>query len=142
MFLFKVKGREAVRLDTYEGMRVHLHTTALGKSILAHLPEERMEEILDERGLPSVTPNTITNREELLSDLDLVRERGYAIDDEERLEGIRCIAAPIVTEGDNVLGAVSISGPRNRLRGERFREEIPSQVLGTSNIISVNVRHM
>ena len=141
VFLFKVRGREAVRLDTYEGMRVHLHTTALGKAVLAHLPSERVEAILDERGLPAPTPNTISDREELLSELDVVRERGYAIDDEERLEGIRCVAAPIVTDGDHVLGAVSISGPRNRLRGERFREEIPSQVLRTSNIISVNVRH-
>lgn len=137
VFLYRAKGADAVHMDTHAGKRVPLHTTGFGKSILAHLPEERVERILDRHGLPTVTPNTITDRERLLEELETVRERGYAYDDEERLEGLRCVAAPIVVDGD-VLGAVSVSGPKSRIRGEYYREELPSLVMSTANVIEIN----
>ncbi|MFC7222484.1 IclR family transcriptional regulator [Halalkalicoccus sp. GCM10025322] len=137
VFLYRAKGADAVHMDTHAGKRVHLHTTGFGKAILAHLPEERVDRILDRHGLPAVTPSTITDRERLLAELETVRERGYAYDDEERLEGLRCVAAPIVVDGD-VLGAVSVSGPRSRIRDEYYREELPSLVMSTANVIEIN----
>jgi DNA-binding IclR family transcriptional regulator len=141
IFLEKSKGKDAVQLDTYEGMRVHLHTTALGKAILANLPDERVEEIIEEHGLPGITPNTITDEAELRDELVTIRDRGYAIDDEERVEGMRCIAAPICDSAGYPLGATSISGPVSRLEGETFTEEIPKQVLSTANVIEVNMTY-
>jgi DNA-binding IclR family transcriptional regulator len=140
VFLYKVKGDESVTLDTYEGMEVFLHTTAMGKAILADLSPERRDAIIDEHGLPAVTENTVTDRTALLEELDRIRERGYAIDNEERLPGIRCVAASIATD-DGVVGALSISAPRRRMDDERFEETIPVEVLRTANIVEVNLQH-
>lgn len=137
VFLYRAKGADAVHMDTHAGKRVHLHTTGFGKSILAHLPEARVEAILDRHGLPGVTPNTITDRNRLMDELAEVRERGYAYDDEERLEGLRCVAAPIVVDG-TVLGAVSVSGPKSRMTGEWYTEELPELTTSTANVIEIN----
>ena len=137
IFLNKSKGPDAVQLDTYVGMRVHLQSTALGKAILAYMPRERVDQILNQHGLPQVTENTITDRQELFDELDTVREQGFAIDNEERVDGVWCIGAPIKSEG-NVLGAVSVSGPTNRMKSERFDDEIPEMIRSTANVIEVN----
>jgi len=140
IFLYKVKGSRSVTLDTYEGMEVDLHTTAMGKAILAWVSEDKREAIIEEHGLEPVTPRTITDRDVLEDELTDIKERGYAIDNEERVEGVRCVAAPIVTD-DRVVGAVSVSAPKSRMNGERFEETIPSEVLSTANIIEVNLQH-
>ncbi len=137
VFLYRAKGADAVHMDTHAGKRVPLHTTGFGKSILAHLPDERVEAILDRHGLPSVTSETITDRAELYDELDTVRERGYAYDDEERLEGLRCVAAPVVVDG-NVLGAVSVSGPKSRMQRDWYTDELPSLVMSAANVIEIN----
>jgi DNA-binding IclR family transcriptional regulator len=141
IFLYKAKGEDAVTLDTHPGMRVPLQTTALGKTILAHLPEERTAEIIDEHGLPRVTERTITDRDELFAELEQIRDQGYATDDEERVEGMRCIAAPVLDRDDNVVAAVSVSGPVSRTHDERFENEIPRRVLSAANVIEVNMTY-
>lgn len=100
IFLYKVKGEDAVELDTYTGMRVDLQTTALGKAILAHLPETRIDEILNMHGLPRITENTVTDPAELKSELAEICERGYATDDEERVKGVRCVGVPILDSAE------------------------------------------
>lgn len=140
VFLFKSKGTNSVNLDTYEGMEVYLHTTALGKAILAELSRAERDAIIEKHGLPAATENTITDRAELEEELDRIRERGYAIDNEERLPGIRCVAASISAD-DHPIGALSISAPRRRMSDERFEETMPVEVLRTANIIEVNLQH-
>ena len=140
-YLHRARGVDAVQVDAHVGTRVSLHSTALGKAILASLDEERREAVLDRHGLPEQTPQTVTDREELLAQLDDIRERGYAYDDEERLAGLRCVAAAVQSNSGRVLGAVSISGPTNRLRGDRFREELPQKLLEAVNVIELNVTH-
>ncbi|WP_123535588.1 IclR family transcriptional regulator [Halosimplex salinum] len=141
VFLLTRKGDDALSLDTFEGKRVHLHTTALGKSMLAAMDEDRLDSIIEKHGLPGVTENTITDEAELRAELETIRERGYATDDEERLEGIRCIAAPVRTSGGEVVGAVSVSGIKSRMRGDHFHERVPQKVQSTVNIIEINLRH-
>jgi DNA-binding IclR family transcriptional regulator len=140
VFLYKVKGSQSVNLDTYEGKEVALHTTAMGKTILAEMDERRRTEIVAEHGLNPVTPQTITDEVALEEELATIRERGYATDNEERLEGIRCVAAPITTD-EGVVGAVSVSAPKSRMNGDRFEETIPSAVRNTANIIEVNLQY-
>jgi DNA-binding IclR family transcriptional regulator len=140
VFLYKATGENAVQLDTHPGMVVPLHTTALGKTIMAHLTEDRVYEIIERHGLPEVTEKTITDEEQLFAALETVREQGYAVDDEERIEGMRCIAAPIIHEGD-VVAAVSLSGPVTRFEGERLEKQLPNQVRSTANVIEVNMTH-
>lgn len=141
IFLTKSQGEDAVHLDTYVGMRVHLQTTALGKAILAHMSRDRVEETLDCHGLPSVTGTTITDRDALFEELETSRERGYTVDDEERVTGMRCVAAPIKSK-EEVLGAVSVSSPTSRMKGNRFTEEIPELVRDTANVIEVNMTYL
>ncbi|QLG61162.1 IclR family transcriptional regulator [Halorarum salinum] len=137
IYLYQSKGENAVELDTYEGKRVHLHCTGLGKAILAFRPEEEVEAILDRHGLPDVSANTITDRDELLDDLEAVQEQHYAIDDEERLNGLRCIAAPVTDENDRSVASISVSCPVHRVDETRFFETLPDAVLGTANVIEL-----
>lgn len=141
VYLMRAKGEEAVDLDTYAGLRTHLHTTALGKAILAELPESRVEEIIKWRGLEQETPRSIDSREELFDALQDVRDRGYATDDGERLEGLRCIAAPVKDSTDEVLGAISVSAPANRVSDDELHGRLPEQVLSAANVIELNINY-
>lgn len=96
------------------GSKFRLHNSAPGKAVLAELPTERVEDILDRRGLPATTENTVTDRETLFAELDTVREQGYATNDEELEVGFRSIAAPVTLDDGTVLGGLSIGGPAYR----------------------------
>lgn len=141
VYLHRAEGSRAVQVDAHVGTRVYLHATSLGKAILAHLPDERVDAIVDQQGLPAITDQTVTDRETLDEALAEIRERGYATDDEERLEGLRCVAAPVLSNDDRVLGAISIAGPTNRLRGDRFTETLPDKVLEAANVVELNVTY-
>ncbi|MFC6734196.1 MULTISPECIES: IclR family transcriptional regulator [unclassified Haladaptatus] len=141
VYLCRARGTNAVQLDTYAGMRVNLHCTALGKAVMAHYPEERVDEILDRHGMPVRTETTITDREELKQELAEAREKGYAIDNGERLAGLRCIAAPITDQQSRALGAISISGPTSRMQGEKFDRKLPELLLSAANVIELNMTY-
>ena len=141
VFYAKAEGEDAFQLDTHVGRRVHLQTTSAGKAILAALPDERVAEIVDAHGLPAVTGNTITDRAALREELEEVRERGFATDSEERVQGVRCVGAAITDADGEAIGAVSVSGPRSGMRDERFLEEIPELVRRTANVIEVNLKY-
>ncbi|WP_343067776.1 IclR family transcriptional regulator [Halobellus ruber] len=139
IYLHREQGENAVEVDSYTGHRVHLHSTALGKAILAELPRERVEEIIDQHGLPATTENNITEREELFDRLDQIREQGVAFDDEERLPGLRCVARAVTDNNCEVHGAISVSGPSSRMQGSRYDEEIPQKLEEVTNIVSLNM---
>lgn len=141
VYLYRARGENAVKLDTHTGKRRYLHNTALGKAILAHLPEERVEEILDRHGLPRATARTITNREDLYEELDTIRGRGYAYCNQERVEGLQCVATPLVSRTGRVLGAISLAGPTTRMKGKRIQEELPERLLQAANVIEINVNY-
>jgi DNA-binding IclR family transcriptional regulator len=138
--IYLSKGKNAVVFDTYTGRRYPLYNNALGKSILSQLSRERAETIVDRSGLTSTTDNTITDRDELWQELERIREQGVAFDDEERIDGLRCVAAPVVVD-DRVLGSISVSGPASRIKGELFRERLPEKVERTADIISININY-
>lgn len=140
IYIYQNRGDHAVKTDSHIGTEVYLHCTAVGKSILASLPENEVHEIVDRHGLPTKTPETITDRADLFNDLEEIRERGYAFDDGERIPGIRCVAAPVKTDTD-VIGAMSVSGPTKRMQGDRFREEIPDLVLRAARVVEINATY-
>lgn len=140
-YLHRARGANAVRVEAHVGTRVPLHSTALGKAILAYLDESRVEEIIDTHGLEQSTVNTITDRETLSEELAAIRERGLAFDDGERIRGLRCVAAPILSNNDRVLGAVSVSGPSNRVQGRYLEEELAQKLMETVNVIELNVTY-
>lgn len=140
--LYQVKGDTSMS-DEYQSEKLqrrdHLHYTASGKAILAHLPSERVEEIIEHRGLPARTENTITDRAELFDELETTRERGYAYNDGEEIEGFRAIGAPIRSPDGHVLGSLSVSAPASHMRDERFHEQLPERVTRAANVIEVSL---
>lgn len=141
VFYAKAEGEDAFQLDTHVGKHVHLSTTSAGKAILADYPDEKIYSILDKHGLPEVTEHTITDPDRLFEEIEECRERGYAVDDEERITGVRCVGAAITDDNGEVLGAVSVSAPKSGMQNEQFHEEIPDLVLRTANVIEVNMKH-
>ncbi len=141
IYLYRANGEQAVTSDSYIGHRVYLHNTALGLAILAHLPRERVNKIIEQHGLPQTTENTITDRNALLDRLDRVRETGLAFDEEERLKGLRCVAIPIIDKNDEVKGAISISGPMSRLQGDYYQTELPEKLKNAANMIELNINY-
>jgi len=85
IFFYKSRGSDTVQLNTYAGMRAPLQTTVLGKTILASHLKPEVEAIIDRHGLPQVTESTITDKDELFDELETVRKRGYAHDDQKRV---------------------------------------------------------
>lgn len=137
VYLYVSRGENAVNLDTFVGRREHLHPTGIGKAILGQLSRERRDEIVEQRGLPEYTPQTITDRDTLESQLETIRDRGYSIDDQERVENLRCVAAP-VQDGD-IVGAISVSGPASRFDDHYLEGELAEAVVGAANVISLNI---
>lgn len=132
--------RAAIRAD-WLGNRCHLHDNALGKSILAFLPQGQVNEILEMHGLPATTENTVTDTNVLHDELEEIRESGVAFDHEEQLEGLQCVAAPIVgSEGgrQSVYGAICVASPTSRMTKERLNETLPELVRDAANIIQLN----
>jgi DNA-binding IclR family transcriptional regulator len=136
VILFQDEGTEAVYDNAPIGEFTNMHWTALGKSILAHLPEDYVERIIEAHGLPDRQKNTITDRDELAEELARVRDRGYALEDEERRAGIRSVAVPILVD-DAVKGAISVSGPKERLDDRRIEEELLPALRNRVNVAEV-----
>jgi DNA-binding IclR family transcriptional regulator len=141
IYLHRAHGAQSVQTDSYIGQRVHLHSTALGKTILANLPQERVDAIIEEHGLPAMTENTVTDRDKLFEELEQVREEGVAYDDEARVKGLRCVAVPVLNNNDKIEGAISLSGPISRFRGETYHTEIPEMLKDAANVIELNITY-
>lgn len=109
VYLHKVDSDKPYEMRSRVGNQLQLHCTAIGKAILAHLPREEVEAIVATAGLPARTPATITDLAALHAELAVVRERGYAIDDEENEATVRCLGAAVVDAGGRARGGVSIS---------------------------------
>ena len=124
---------QVVRLFTVVGNRVPLHATGSGKALLASLPHQRREALLDRAGLRAHTGKTLVDRAALARALDETRERGYALDDEEYDDGVRCVAVTVGPIGAPI-GAISISGPASRLTKQRLVEFVPQMRRAASDL--------
>jgi DNA-binding IclR family transcriptional regulator len=133
-----VKGDNALNPSFGIGTSDYLHSVGFGKAMLANLPREKQKEIVNTHSLPAFTDNTITDQESLFEELAQIREQGYAVDDEERIPGIRCIAVPIETDDGGILGAISVSGPATRMSDDRIENEIKDQIMQVANVIQVD----
>ena len=125
VYIETVPSPQIVRLFTEVGNRVPLHATGAGKALLASLAPARRDGVLDRLELRPYTPRTITDHNALRRALEEVRERGYAIDDEEFDEGVRCVAVAVGAPNEAV-GAISISAPAARLTRQHCVELVPT----------------
>ncbi|GEN26135.1 IclR family transcriptional regulator [Halomonas cupida] len=117
-FIDKVESVEAVRMASYIGMPVPMHSTSVGKAWLAALDDEACEQYLQQLKLESVTAKTITDLDALRQELALTRQRGYSLDDEENELGIICFGHAVLGVDGRAAGAISVSVPRYRLSDE------------------------
>ena len=117
VYLEILEGTQSIRMAARPGQRDFVHSTAIGKSLLAHSSESEVEAIISRHGLPALTPATITSIERLKVELAQVRELGYAVDNVENEKGVRCVGAPIFNHQGKAVAAISMSGPADRIWG-------------------------
>jgi DNA-binding IclR family transcriptional regulator len=115
------------------------YCTALGKTLLAYMPEGEVGAWATTQKFTALTPRTITTGRRLLKELRVIRERGYAIDDEEREKGVRCLAAPIRNHHGDVVAAISVAGPIDRLPQELAGSDVAEAVLAAARAISIDL---
>jgi len=136
VYLDYALGERAVRTHARIGTRVKMHSLASGRAILAHLPESRVADIIEQHGLPAQTDQTVTTKSELLDELEDIRDRGYAVNEGEATVGTRAVAAPVVTDG-TVHAAIAVVGPANRLTRADLDEYVVHDVLATANQVEI-----
>jgi IclR family transcriptional regulator, KDG regulon repressor len=134
VLVHRVKGSQLVTVDFQIGDRSKLHCTSIGKAILAFQDIRFIEQILA-KGLPKLARNTITDPNAFRQELQNIRSQGYAIDDREFAENMRCIAVPIFEGGCHVNGGISISGPDSRFTLKKL-EELKGPMLRASRELS------
>jgi IclR family KDG regulon transcriptional repressor len=125
IYIEKILNDDPIRVELQIGHTVPAQCTGMGKAILAFLAPDKLESLLRNIRYEKRTGNSITGEERLRGELVKIREQGYALDDGELIEGIRCVAAPVFNKSGSVVAAVSIAGPSFRLTDNRIRELIP-----------------
>lgn len=123
VYVAQASSAHSMRMFTEVGRRVFTHSTGVGKTVLAQLPNQTVMDITDRVGMPPATDKTITTQPALLTELDKIRAEGYAIDDGEQELGVRCFAVPI--PGAPTPTALSISGPDARVTYEFGDQAVP-----------------
>jgi DNA-binding IclR family transcriptional regulator len=115
------------------------YCTALGKTLLAYRPVSEVAAWAAKQKFPAITPLTITSAKRLLKELEVIRERGYGLDDEEREIGVHCIAAPIRNHTGDVVGAISVAGPSDRMHRPLAGSEMAEAVVRAARAISIDL---
>ncbi|GGD98344.1 IclR family transcriptional regulator [Paenibacillus nasutitermitis] len=135
--LEKIEGLSTIRFLSYVGERKLMNVSACGKAMAAYLPEKELQ-VMFSKGMLSLTPNSINTEQAFREHLEQIRQYGYSIDDEEGEMGVRCVGAPIFTEGHQVFGAISVS----TLKGNLPMQKIPEygeKLIQTAKIISASL---
>lgn len=121
-----------------EGGRVALHASAAGKSILAFRDRDDVDRFVETHGLPALTERTVTDPATLRSQLRSIRDQRLAFDRGEQTPDWQCVASPIVVD-DQPVGAISVSGPADRMQGKRLEEDTTGLVVSTAKTIELEI---
>jgi len=135
VYLEKAESSEILRIDCRIGSRAPAYCTALGKAILAFLPLEELERYLQKTPLRAYTAGTITNREDLIKELQLVREEGVAVDKEELVVGLRCLGAPVFDRHGYPRYAISVCDIAARMGHDQV-EELKKEIRAVCQLVS------
>jgi IclR family transcriptional regulator, KDG regulon repressor len=137
VYLDKIESTLSLKVSMMSeiGHSAPLYCTGVGKVLLAFLPKEKTLPVVERIDLKRYTPNTITDQNQLINELQRIKDAGYALDNEEHELGVRCIAAPIRNSNDDTVAALSVSVPSVRLTNEKL-EQYRSKVLETASAIS------
>lgn len=138
LYIDCIESRKPLRMHSVIGVRAPLHCTAVGKAIMAHLAPRDVDRIVKTQGLAAFTSTTITTRKALDDELDKTRRRGYAVDNMEHEDLLRCVGAPIRDHSGAVIGAISVSGPSQRIT-VRSLPGIAPKVVSAAGAISAGL---
>ena len=139
LYVDKVESDEkpgGLQMVSRVGLRIPAHCSSVGKVFLAQLSESELDTLIKEKGLTKRTENTIADPEKLKQHLKGIRQKGYAVDDEENEKGIRCVGAPIFNQRAQVIAAISISGPTVRITKKIIQQTLTKEVVRTALDIS------
>jgi len=136
VYIDKIDSPGPLRMASAVGKIVPAHSTALGKVMLAYLPPEAAQTILQVHGMPRLTANTIVQPDQFFRERELIRTRGYSIDNAENEEGVRCVAGAIFNHSAEIAGAVSVSGSVHTVTLERARRTLGPEVRDVAKKIS------
>jgi DNA-binding IclR family transcriptional regulator len=137
LYIDKIQlSSEGLHMASRLGFRAPLHCTAVGKVLLAHLPEAEVDRIIARQGLSQHTVHTLTDGEGLKSHLGKVKADGYALDNEEHSDGVRCVAAPVRDMAGGVVAAISVSAPAVRVTLAVAENRVKPLVMETADNIS------
>ena len=139
IYIERVSFRNVVNLDLSAGSRLPAYCTAMGKAMLAFLDDRERKRIVKQMNLDPLTPYTITDRKKLLQELELTRQRGYAINNQELTAGLRTIAAPIFNAGHTVEAALGLSYPVYRVEGNDLEETYARRLLEISKKVAIEL---
>jgi DNA-binding IclR family transcriptional regulator len=139
--IYRAKSEKSVATDVNLGESFFLTTSAAGKAILAEKPEKEVREIINKRGLPSETETSITDEERLMSELEDIRERGYSVNRSEHISGLWAVGVSIKDPVDDLIGAISISGPEHRMQGDSFEDVILNPILNAADQIELDITY-
>lgn len=116
VYVEKIEAQNSfIKMDIWVGHHLPIHTTAIGKVLVAYLPENDVFKIFETRGMEKKTRKSITSPHKFLQELEKVRKYGYAVDDEENAENVRCVAAPIYDSNGKIIAAIGTSTIINQL---------------------------
>jgi len=138
LYIDKRESTKSLRIVSQVGTRLPTHCTGVGKVFLANLPIDEVRRIIATKGLSRYTKNTITDLSRLEEELNLVRRQGYAMDNEEIMESLRCVAVPLRDHTGKVCAAISVSGPVSRFDAEQL-ESIVNLIVHIGQEISKNL---
>lgn len=142
VLVYRSEPYDGVSDNAPTGEFTSMHWTAVGKALLSQRTDDEIRSIADRFGLPAATENTITDVDELLTEVREVRSRGYSIEDEERVEGIKSLAVSITDVEDRPgNSAISIAGPKHRFDDERIRDELLPALQNAANVIELQSKH-
>ena len=122
LFLSQVETHFSIRAFFPPGTLSPMHSSGIGKALMAQLEPRRLEDIIAQHGLTAFTASTLTDPDTLVQDLSATRDRGYSIDAEERNEGMKCVAAPVFDAHGEVVAGISVSGPSSRMQDGRIAD--------------------
>ena len=136
MYIDKIESNQTIRMFSRIGSRAPMYCTGVGKVLLSGMTEEAYQKTVSGMDFIARTPKTITSLEALAQEVATVKKQGYALDNIENEEGIRCIAAPIYDYQGKIIASFSISGPSNRITMERVQDELVRKIRETALNIS------
>ncbi|PFP24676.1 IclR family transcriptional regulator [Bacillus sp. AFS073361] len=139
IYIDKIESNQTIRMYSRIGSRAPMYCTAVGKILLSDMNQDKFEELVSNITFIPKTPTTITSKEELIKEIETVKAKGYALDNAENEEVLRCIASPIYDHKGKIIASFSISGPNNRVTMDLINHTLIDKMKQYSIAISRNL---